>query len=183
MRTAVTRPIKIILNTPKTSATIPASVKDAWMQSGAGIESEWLERIVALLFALADLADRAGGASRSVRRTVLGILWPAEAVAREFLTGFPSGFDAADCANDAAGIDSSAIQPPRSAVLADDRAEAARLASSFRALALLLACLLNGMRNPRRGGGVFRPEKIRAIVDARGVGRPEGRARGPPRSA
>jgi hypothetical protein len=46
-----------------------------------------LMRIVALLLALADLADRAAGASRSVRRQVLWALRQADAVASEFVTG------------------------------------------------------------------------------------------------
>ncbi len=46
---------------------------------------EMLQRIVALLFALADLADRASGRSRSVRCEVLFILSHGEAVAREFI--------------------------------------------------------------------------------------------------
>lgn len=46
-----------------------------------------MQRIVALLFALADLAERAAGRSRPVRRLVLWILLPAEAVARELVTG------------------------------------------------------------------------------------------------
>lgn len=152
------------------------------MQWSAEIEREWLERIVALLFALADLADRAGGASRSMRRTVLGILWPAEAVAREFVIGFPPGFDAACCASEATGADIAALHPPRSAVLSDDRDEAARLASRFRVLALLLAYMLTGMRNPDRARRVFCPDTVPAIK-GEGVGRPGGRARGPPRSA
>jgi hypothetical protein len=155
-------------------------MKGAWMQWSAEIEREGLKRIVALLFALADLADRAGGASRSVRRTVLDILWPAEAVAREFVMGFPLGFDPAACASEAAGMDSAAI-------LWDDRAEAVRLASSFRALALLLAYLLTGMRNPRRARCVLCPDTVLTIavltiMGAPGVRRPDRRARGPPQN-
>jgi hypothetical protein len=152
------------------------------MQSGAGIEREWLKRIVALLFALADLADRAGGASRSVRRTVLGILWPAEAVAREFVMGFPPGIDAAGCASEATGMDGAAVHPPWSAIPPDDRAEAARLASSFRALAVLLAYLLTGMRNPGRARRVWCRDAV-PTIKGEGVRKLDGRARGPPRSA
>jgi hypothetical protein len=151
------------------------------MQLGAEIDREWLKRIVALLFSLADLADRVGGASRSMRRTVLGVLWPAEAVAREFVTGFPSGFDAPDCASEPAGMDSAAADPHRSAILSDGRAEAARLASSFRALALSLAYLLAGMPNPGRARRVFRLETFQATIGAPALGRLERRARGPPR--
>ena len=156
------------------------------MQWSAEIEREWLKRIVALLFALADLADRADGASRSVRRTVLDILWPAEAVAREFVMGFPPGFDAAGCASKATGMDSAA-RPP-SAILSDDPDEAVRLASSFRALAVLLAYFLTGMRDPRRDRRILCPDTVPAfmapaIMGAPCAGRLDGRARGPPRSA
>jgi len=44
-----------------------------------------LKRVVALLFALADLAERAHRRCRLVRRFVLWILRPAETVAREFV--------------------------------------------------------------------------------------------------
>lgn len=56
-------------------------------------------RIAALLFALADLAERAAGAPRPVRCVVLWALWQADAVAREFvaqagyLAGPPSSPD------------------------------------------------------------------------------------------
>jgi hypothetical protein len=46
-----------------------------------------LKRIVALLFALAELADRASVRSRRVRREVLFILSHGEAVARDFILG------------------------------------------------------------------------------------------------
>jgi hypothetical protein len=56
-------------------------------------ETNWnrdvLERIVALLFALAGLADLAAGAPFHRRRLVLGILSYGEAEARAFLIGMP----------------------------------------------------------------------------------------------
>ncbi len=92
-------------------------------------EVEWnrdvLERIVALLLALAGLADRASGLPASRRLHLLCVLAVGEAKARALITGMafnPSG---------EAG--STACPQP------DD---APRLASRFRALALMLAALL-----------------------------------------
>jgi hypothetical protein len=93
----------------------------------AGWEADWsrdvLERIVALLFALAGLADLAAGAPFLRRRRVLAILDSGEAEARAFLLGTASG----------AAVSMAA---PESA---DD---AARLAARLRALALLLCMML-----------------------------------------
>jgi hypothetical protein len=150
------------------------------MQSSAEIDGEWLKRIVALLFALADLANRAGDASRSTRRTVLGILWPAEAVAWEFVAGFSPGFDAAGCASEAARMDPVAACPSWSAIWSDDRTEAALLASRFRALALLLAYLLAGMRNPGCARYALASNAVLVFIHAPGVARLGGRARDPP---
>ena len=76
-------------------------------------------RIAAILLALADLAERAAGASRSVRYQVLWALRQADDVAREFVTGSPCeagdqwpsastpvrcGFDPADAENLAASL-------------------------------------------------------------------------------
>jgi hypothetical protein len=82
-----------------------------------------LERIVALLFALANLADLAAGAPYLRRRRVLGILSHGEAEAWAFVMGLP----------------------PDAAVPADEpesAGDAERLAASFRALALALCALL-----------------------------------------
>ena len=54
-------------------------------------ETDMLKRIIALLFALAGLADRAGARSRPVRCLVLGILRPAEAVAQASVIGTARG--------------------------------------------------------------------------------------------
>jgi hypothetical protein len=90
-------------------------------------EANWsrdvLERIVALLFALANLADRAAGASFLRRRRVLGILSQGEAEARAFLIGISTG-------------------EPVSADALETVHDAARLAARLRALALLLCALL-----------------------------------------
>ena len=82
-----------------------------------------LERIVALLFALANLADLAAGAPFLRRRQVLGILSHGEAEARAFVIGMVLGETAPADLSEAAG-------------------DAARLAVSFRALALALCVLL-----------------------------------------
>jgi hypothetical protein len=75
-----------------------------------GWEMDWsrdvLERIVALLFSLAGLADLAAGAPFLRRRRVLGILSRGEAEARAFLIGISTGepvqADALEPAGDAA---------------------------------------------------------------------------------
>ena len=58
-------------------------------------EANWsrdvLERIVALLFALATLADLAAGAPFLRRRRVMGILNQGELVARAFVIGMATG--------------------------------------------------------------------------------------------
>ena len=87
-----------------------------------------LRRIVALLLALASLADRASGRSLAVRWAVLWLLRPGEAIARDYiaaLTGDPR----------------LAIQPSPTAVLTDGcgTSDAMRLALTFRTLAALLA--------------------------------------------
>jgi len=81
-----------------------------------------LERIVALLFALADLADLAACAPVHRRQQVLGILSYGEAEARAFLIGMPPGAPIPD-ALESAG-------------------DAAHLAGRLRALALLLCAML-----------------------------------------
>jgi hypothetical protein len=90
-------------------------------------ETDWnrdvLERIVALLFALANLADLAAGASFLRRRQVLEILSHGEAEARAFLVGISTGAPAS-------------TDPPGSV------GDAACLAARLRMLALLLCALL-----------------------------------------
>jgi len=83
------------------------------------IEQEWaaLGRIVALLFALAGLAERAAGRSPAVRTLVLWFLRQAETVARDFV---------------ADGVDATSM-PVLPAGTAP--ADALRLAASLRALA------------------------------------------------
>ena len=115
-------------------------------------ETDWnrdvLKRIVALLFALAGLADLAAGLPGLHRRQVLGILSFGEAEARAFLIGSPAG---APASTDAAG----------------EAGDAARLAVRLRALALLLCALL-----ARR---VALPEAARPRSDRRRFAAPAGR--------
>jgi hypothetical protein len=82
-----------------------------------------LERIVALLFALAGLADRATGTPFLRRRQVLGILSYGELEARAFLIGMVCG-------------------DPVPADALEFDSDAAHLAVRLRALALLLCILL-----------------------------------------
>jgi hypothetical protein len=79
-----------------------------------------LERIVALLFALAGLADLAAEVPFLRRRQVLAILCHGEAEARAFLFG----------------------GAPIPADMQGEAGDAARLAARFRALALVLCALL-----------------------------------------
>ena len=98
-------------------------------------KSRALRQIVALLLALADLAECASGRSRPVRWLVLLILAPGEAVARDYLatlTGVPASFRL----------------PPMPARPDDGVAEAMRLAAVFRALAEALAALLDKASAP-----------------------------------
>jgi hypothetical protein len=90
-------------------------------------ETDWsrevLERVVALLFFLAGLADRAAGAPYLRRRQVLGILSHGEAEARAFLIAMATGASAP--------VD-----------LPEPDGDATRLAIRLRALALLLCAML-----------------------------------------
>jgi hypothetical protein len=90
-------------------------------------ETDWsrevLERIVALLFSLAGLADRAAGLPSLRRRHVLGILSFGEAEARAFLIAMATGASAP-------------VEAP------DPSGDATRLAIRLRALALLLCAML-----------------------------------------
>jgi hypothetical protein len=90
-------------------------------------EANWdrgaLERIVMLLFALANLADLAAGASFLRRRRVLAIVSHGEAEARAFVIGMASGL-------------------PVSADALESTDDTALLAVRLRALALMLCLLL-----------------------------------------
>jgi hypothetical protein len=107
----------------KTSSILcPTEAEDE--VAGWNGEANWnrdvLERIVALLFSLASLADLAAGAPFHRRRQVLGILSVGEVEARAFL------FGGAPVPIEAPG----------------EAGDAERLAVRFRALALVLCALL-----------------------------------------
>jgi hypothetical protein len=99
---------------------------DGWYRDANG-DRDVLERIVALLFALAGLADLAAGLPARHRRQVLAILGYGEAVARAFLTGMEE---------DAPSWEDAPADAP------GEPGDALLLAARFRALALLLAALL-----------------------------------------
>jgi hypothetical protein len=82
-----------------------------------------LERIVALLFALACLAELAACLPFLRRQQLLGILSHGEAEAWAYVMGLPPD-----------------VQAP--AYASGEAADAARLAASFRALALMLCAML-----------------------------------------
>jgi hypothetical protein len=100
-----------------------------------------LGRIVALLFAMAGLADRLGGAPRPVRCLVLAILRYAETIARDFVI-------------DTALEQGAQLAPDLLMIPAlhdgDDAADAKQLATAFRALAALPDGLADC--DPRRFG-------------------------------
>jgi hypothetical protein len=91
-----------------------------WTADGERMR-EQLMRIVALLFALGSLADRASRAPLPMRVSAMGFLRPAEAVAWDFIAG--------------------QIALPEPIGAGDDPAAAMRLAARFRALAIALAAL------------------------------------------
>jgi hypothetical protein len=96
--------------------------------------TDWLMRLVSLLLSLADCAERAAGRSRRVRRHVLSILRPAEAVA------FRSVVNAARHYGAPIPITANvAYSDWVAAPHGDDRDDALRLAERFRALALALS--------------------------------------------
>ena len=97
---------------------------------GTGHSEATLQRIATLLFALADLAEQAGGRCFAVRVLVLLILRPAEAMARRLVR---------DVYTDLYGdID---MEPVLFLQDGDDATAAIRLALSLRRLAMALACL------------------------------------------
>ena len=109
----------------------------------ANWDRDVLERIVALLFALANLADLAAGAPFHRRRQVLEILGHGEAEARAFVIGMVFGVTAPE---DIPG----------------ESCDAARLAVSFRALALAL-CLLLARRFAPPGAAGPRADRLKPV--------------------
>lgn len=96
----------------------------------AGREKEVVERIVALLVSLADLAERAAGRSLAVRWAVLWALWTAYDVARAYV---------ADCACD--DVDPAWVPALPQIRRGHGAQDALALALSLRTLALMLATL------------------------------------------
>ena len=112
-----------------------------------------LERILALLLALAALADRAAGLSAVRRLHVLAILGCGEAKARSLIVAMASGTPA----------EATAASIPAAG-------DAARLAASFRMLALALDTLLA----QARGRSPCRHAPLPAGLPGREPRRPEG---------
>ena len=131
--------------------------------SEAGEENrKALRRLLALLLALADLAERAAGRSRTVRYLVLWLLRPAEEIARDHVAGLTR-----------------TVLPPAPAISrdADGIADAMRLALSFRTLAAALAALtVDAFASWRAGAQILRVLKPAAAP-------PRGSARCPSRPA
>jgi hypothetical protein len=126
---------KNFIHTPKTSSILFVSETETGMGDW-GRNANWnrdvLEHIVALLFALASMAELAACLPWLRRQQLLGILSHGEAEAWAFVMGLPPG------------------APPPEDASADD---ASRLAASFRALALALCALLTRrFALPRKAG-------------------------------
>jgi hypothetical protein len=135
-----------------------------------GTSRNMLQRIAALLFALADLADRAALAPGSVRRVVLWALCHADAVAREYVSdaaweagwqwspavgSVRYGFEPVDAANLASSLRMLAVavqtiaavfMPPACAGTAS--AAAGRSSAAYRSLARLTAGLSRAIASP-----------------------------------
>lgn len=107
-----------------------------------------LQRIAAVLLALADLAELAGSRSQAVRGLVLWLLLPAEAMARNLVAGSPAPVPLCRAGN--------------------SPADAIRLALSLRSLAASLG-ELSRLRFPTGGSpdarfGVSIPDTLRRIA-------------------
>jgi len=107
-----------------------------------------LRRIAAVLLALAGLAEHAAQRSAPVRRLVLWLLAPGEAIAREFVAGLDG---ACECYRHAPAP-----------IQTDDSAEAIRLALSFRALAAVVATFADiiARRRPAVAPAAFRSPAV-----------------------
>lgn len=115
-----------------------------WTEDGEGTRGR-LMRIVALLLALATLAERAGRAPLAVRVLVMGFLRLAEGVAWNFITG------------------GRALPGPASE--SDDTASAMRLAGRFRALAIALAAFADRFSGCSRVPIGISPRAVEADAD------------------
>jgi hypothetical protein len=103
----------------------------------ADTEREVLKRIIAMLFALAELADRASLSPFPVRCHVLCILRPVEAVIQAFIIGMARDLGAQMPPQAYLTISEQMCMPD-----GDDPADATRLALRLRVLALALASLM-----------------------------------------
>ena len=101
-------------------------------------EGEVLEQIFALIVSFAGLADRAATLPLCLQLPGLAFLVQAEAVARCFVVGLPSG-------------------APAALAISQSSDRATRLAADFRALALILRMVLARVR--RRARHSFRKDR------------------------
>ena len=128
------------------------------MNCSAGVESNALKRLMAILFALADLADCAAGRSWPVRCLVLSILGLAEQAAHAFVTG------SAGTTHFRSTPTASAMPTPRG----NSPIDAMQLALSFRMLALAVCAMLAKIRSCSRDRSGR--DSGRIVADARGTG-------------
>ena len=128
------------------------------MNCSAGVESNALKRLMAILFALADLADCAAGRSWPVRCLVLSILGLAEQAAHAFVTG------SADTRHFRSAPSASAMPAPRG----NSPIDAMQLALSFRMLALAVCAMLAKIRSCSRDRSGR--DSGRIVADARATG-------------
>jgi len=98
-----------------------------------------LRRIVALLLALAGLAERASGRCHAVRWSVLWLLRPGEAIARDYVAALTRD----------AGLEIQ-FAPDAIASSGNSAADATHLADCFRTLAALLSTLVEQVLAPLR---------------------------------
>lgn len=114
------------------------------MSWNAQTNRDVLKGIVALLFALAELADRASLASHPIRCHVLGILRQAEAIVQAFVISMARDFGAPMPPQACLAICAQMFVPDghhRGNNHGDDPADAVRLGLNLRVLALALASL------------------------------------------
>jgi len=113
------------------------------MDGSSKHERQALRRIVALLFAFAVLADRAGASPRPIRVAVLWLLRAVESIAWEFVATVA----------EESGVSPSLALPAFARDIADD---AGRLARSFTSLAELLTDLARYDPWPTLSGRIHR---------------------------
>ena len=98
-----------------------------------------LNRLAALLFALAGLAERAAGSASPVCLLVLWLIRPTETLARDLVENIAPG----------------AACPPEPVWRRDGATEALRLAQSFRLLAAILAFIVLAWNRDRIAALLF----------------------------